>query len=187
LNSRLSLFVTLEEERQVLRGSGTNELVGIFGRSISSYARGTVDSNATALFKAAMGLRGSAHLDADGVVMHPSNWQTTRLLQDSAGQYMGGGPFTSAYGGVQGQVTAFTGASLWGLPVYLSTVVGAGTALVGSFGQAAALWRRGGVTVEATNSHASQFVQNLMTIRAESRLALAVYRPSAFVAVTGMA
>ena len=32
LNSRLALFVKHEEERQLLRGAGTNELVGMFGR-----------------------------------------------------------------------------------------------------------------------------------------------------------
>jgi HK97 family phage major capsid protein len=40
LNDRLSLFVRIEEERQLLRGSGTNELVGVFGRSgLLTYAR----------------------------------------------------------------------------------------------------------------------------------------------------
>ena len=39
LNGRLTLFVSLEEERQLLRGAGTNELVGIFGRSASTPTR----------------------------------------------------------------------------------------------------------------------------------------------------
>jgi len=34
--------------------------------------------------------------------------------------------------------------------------------------------------VEATNSHASNFVLNLSVIRAERRLGLAVYRPTGF-------
>ena len=50
LNSRLGLFVRLEEERQLLRGAGTNELVGIFGRSgINTYTKLGTDDNATAL------------------------------------------------------------------------------------------------------------------------------------------
>ena len=44
-----------------------------------------------------------------------------------------------------------------------------GTALVGSFGQAAQVFRPGGVTVEATNSHASYyFTSNQVAIRARS-------------------
>jgi HK97 family phage major capsid protein len=61
VNSRLSLFVQLEEERQLLRGSGTNELVGFFNRSIPVYAGGTAAGNkAVQLFKAAMGVRAGA-------------------------------------------------------------------------------------------------------------------------------
>jgi HK97 family phage major capsid protein len=70
--------------------------------------------------------------------------------------------------------------------VILSTVVGLGTALVGSFGSAAHLYRRGGVTVEASNSHSTYFTSDLVALRAEQREALAVFRPSAFTAVSGL-
>jgi Phage capsid family len=78
------------------------------------------------------------------------------------------------------------GQSMWGKPVVLSGVIGAGTALVGNFGQAAALARRGGPTVEASNSHDDYFVRDLVSIRAEMREALCVYRPAAFTVVTGL-
>ena len=67
--------------------------------------------------------------------MHPTNWLTTRLLRDgtggTAGQFYGGGPFSGAYGN-DGAVGMF-GQTLWNTRVVLSTVVGAGTALVGNF------------------------------------------------------
>ena len=43
------------------------------------------------------------------------------------------------------------GQTLWNTRVVLSTVVGAGTALVGNFGLSAHVWRRAGVSVEAIN------------------------------------
>jgi HK97 family phage major capsid protein len=85
VGGRLSLFVKIEEERQLLRGAGGNELTGIVGRSgVNTWARGTVDSNAVALFKAANGLRGSSFLEPDAIIMNPTNWQTARLGTDTA-------------------------------------------------------------------------------------------------------
>ena len=40
--------------------------------------------------------------------------------------------------------------------------------------------RKGGLRVEASNSHSTFFQENKVAIRAEERLALAVYRPAAF-------
>lgn len=192
INQRLSLFVKQTEEASLTSGAGTNDLVGILGRSgIHTYPAGTVDNNAVALFKAINGTRGSSFLEPDAIIMNPANWQNTRLLQDANNQFYGGGPFTGAYGN-GGQGLGFGGQlsgqvdSIWTKPVVITTAVGVGTALLGSFRLAAQVFRRGGITVEATNSHASNFTSDLVTIRAEERLALAVYRPGAFTKVTGL-
>ena len=54
-------------------------------------------------------------------------------------------------------------------------------------GQGVHIWRRGGVSVEATNSHSDLFVKNISMLRAEERLGLGVFRPAAFTAVSGLA
>jgi HK97 family phage major capsid protein len=190
INGRLSLFVRIEEERQLIRGtSGGNEVQGLLtSRSVPVYAGGTAAGNkAVQLFKAMNGLRGSAFLEPEWIVMNPADWQDIRLLTDSAGQFFGGGPFLGPYGGPQGPVSAsgqVNGATdaVWGKPVYVTAAVGAGTAVVGTR-SAAQVWRRGGLSVEATNSHSNFFQLNLIAIRAEERLGLAVYRPTGFVEV----
>jgi hypothetical protein len=48
------------------------------------------------------------------------------------------------------------------------------------------IWRRGGVSVEASNSHSDYFQRNLVALRAEERLALGLYRPSSLTAVSGL-
>jgi HK97 family phage major capsid protein len=105
LNQRLSLFVQVQDEAQLLLGNGTApNLAGIISpgnRTIGTYARGTVDDNALAIFKAANGTRGSSQLEPDTVVIHPTNWQAIRTAKDSSGQYYGGGPFYGPYGGPQ--------------------------------------------------------------------------------------
>jgi HK97 family phage major capsid protein len=180
LNSRLRLFVKLEEEEQVLRGGGTDALVGLFGRAINTYNIGS-DTPAVGIYKAIINTRGSANLAPSGIVMHPVNYASIRRGTATTGEYLAGypiGPSSGTPGIYQDNV--------WGLPVALSTTVGLGTALVGAFNSAAHIYRRGGVSVEATNSHASYFTSNLVALRAEQRQALACFRPTAFTAVTGL-
>ncbi len=64
------------------------------------------------------------------------------------------------------------------MQVLVTSAITVGTALVGAFGEGAAIFRKGGVTVEATNSHGTYFASDITTIRAELRLALGVFRPS---------
>jgi HK97 family phage major capsid protein len=189
INGRLALFVQIEEERQLLRGSGPPELAGLVGRSgVNAYTKAAGDDNAVAIAKVIANTRGSSSLEPSAIVMHPINWLATRLLRDgtggTVGQFYGGGPITGAYGG--GGNPGLFGQLLWNVPVVLSSVVGPGTAVVGSFNQGAEIWRRGGVSVEATNSHSDYFVKNLIALRAEERLALAVYRPNSFTVVSGL-
>jgi HK97 family phage major capsid protein len=191
LNQRLSLFVRSEEERQLLRGAGTNELVGIFGRSgINQYTRLAADDNAVALAKVVANTFGSSFLYPSAIFMHPTNWLNTRLLRDgtggTAGQFYGGGPFTGAYGNGGAPQAGLFGGYLWNVPVVLSNYVGAGTALVGNFREGAHIWRRGGVSVEASNSHDQYFRLNFTALRAESRLALGLYRPTSVTEVRGL-
>ena len=46
------------------------------------------------------------------------------------------------------------------------------------------MFNRQGITLEMTNSNVDDFVNNLLTLRAETRFALAVYRPAGFGKVT---
>lgn len=188
INGRLSLFVRIEEEDQLVKGGGTNDLVGINGRTgVNIYAGGTVDNNAVVIFKALNGTRGSAFLEPDAIVMNPADWQETRLLMDANQQFYGGGPFHGQYGNggvdpISGQLTGATD-TIWNKPVLVTTAIGAGTALLGAFRTAAQVFRRSGLSIEASNSHDLHFTKNLVAIRAEQRLALCVYRPSAFTRV----
>lgn len=191
INGRLALFVRLTEDVQLLRGAGTNDLAGILdsSRSINALTTtATADTYSQLLFKAMNGIRGSAFLEPSAIVINPTDYQTIRLAQDGQKQYYGGGPFMGPYGnGTMAQASGqLSGALdyLWGKPIIVTSAIGAGTALVGAFDTGAQIWRRSGITVEASNSHSTYFQNNLVMIRAEERLGLAVYRPTAFVKVT---
>jgi HK97 family phage major capsid protein len=195
LNGRLSLFIQLAEEDQLLNGNGTApNLRGLLNRTglqTAAAVPGTPTDNdrVDTIYGQITAIRANAFLEPDGIVMHPTDWKTIRLNKDANKQYFGGGPFTGAYGngpnsvdqGNLGEV-----ADLWGCRVVVTPAIAQGTALVGAFGTGAQVFRRTGLTVEMTNSNEDDFKNNLVAVRAEERLALAAYRPGAFGKVTGL-
>lgn len=185
INQRLLYDLAAQEEVQLLSGSGTGANVqGLLNRSgIQTEARGTTASGDTAadtLFRAITKVETATGLSADGIVISPADYQTLRLARDSNNQYYGGGYFSGQYG--NGAVLEKP--PIWGLRTVVTPAVAAGTALVANFSQAATLYRKGGVQVASTNSHGTDFTSNMVTIRAEERIALAVRKPLAFCRVT---
>lgn len=178
IDARLRLGVQIEEEDQLLNGTGVApELLGILRRPglTPDKVRTDPETNADALLKQMFAIQAASLYMPDGIVMHPSNWATTVLTKTTTGEYLAGGPFA-----------AVQTPTLWGLPVAVTPAIAATTAFVGAFKQASQVFRKGGIRVEASNSHADFFIKNLVAIRAEERLALAVYRPAAFGEVTAL-
>ena len=182
INSQLLLRLGIVEEAQLLNGDGTSpNLRGILNRTgVQTESAANNTDNLDAIFRALTKVQTGSQLSADGVVMHPTDYQAMRLSQDANKQYYGGGPFSGAYGngGIQMQP------GVWGMNTVVTTAITAGTVLVGAFAAAGQVFRKGGVRIESTNSNEADFTKNLIAIRAEERLALAVYIPTAFVKVT---
>lgn len=182
INGRLLYDLVMFEEAQLLNGNGTApQLRGILNRvGIQLEASAAKADNADAVFRALTKIQTATGLTADGMIVNPLDYQNFRLSKDANGQYFGGGIFTGQYG--VGGVPQQPG--LWGQNTVVTSAIAAGTVLVGAGKQGAAVYRKGGVRVEATNSNEDDFNYNRISIRAEERIALAVRKPSAFVKVT---
>lgn len=182
IDGRLSLFVQMEEEQQLVSGDGTGtNITGLLNTSgTQTETAATEDDNLDALYRAITKVRTVALLEPDGVAINPLDYQYIRLTRDGNEQYYGGGPFTGAYG--NGGLVNDPG--VWGLRTVVTPAVPAGTAVVGAWQVGGAVFRKGGITVDATNSDGEKFRSNITTIRAEERVGLAIYRPAAFVEVT---
>jgi HK97 family phage major capsid protein len=181
INNRALYELLLVEEAQLLNGNGTGaNLRGLLNRTGVQTATATTATLADELFKAQTAVQTASGLTADAVVLNPADYQVLRLAKDANGQYYGGGMFQGQYG--NGTLTEQP--PVWGLRTVTTPAIAQGTAVVGAFRQAATIYRKGGVRVEATNSHDDDFTNNRITVRIEERLALAVRRPSAFVKVT---
>jgi HK97 family phage major capsid protein len=182
-DGRLRFMVGEREEAQLLNGDGNSpNLTGILVTSgVQSQAQGA-DTPLDAIHKAITKVRAVGFFEPDAIVMHPTDYQIIRLEKDGSQQYYGGGPFMGPYSN-----PTYPGlVGPWGLRVVVTTAISAGTALVGAFRMGAMIFRRAGVTVTMTNTDQDDFVKNLLTIRAEERLAFPVWRPLAFCKVTGI-
>ena len=170
INGRLLYELGLVEQNTLV-----TDLTGTSGIQTGSLAASaTATDIAEGILQGAMDVQAQTGFAADAIVLHPSMWYTLRTAKASGtGEYFGGGFF-----GAQNIP------NLWGIPVCVSEAVGAKQIIVGAFKTCASVVQNGGVSVESTNTNEDDFVKNLMTIRAEERLALAVRRPLGFKLIT---
>ena len=130
---------------------------------------GTTKTFADGILDAIMKVKSDSAYDASVVILNPADIVTLMTAKDSNKQYYGGGYFVGAYGnGGYGIPTA-----IWGVPVYASSAVSQGSALVAAK-EAVKTWRKGGMDVAIAAENEDDFLYNRVTLRAEVRLATAV-------------
>ncbi|MDX0592234.1 phage major capsid protein [Sinorhizobium medicae] len=170
IDQRLLYGLAYVEEGQLLNGDGTGQnLHGIIPQA-TAYAAAFTPSAATAIdtLRLAQLQAALAEYPATGHVLNPTDWARIELTKDTTGRYIIGNP--------QGMI----GPTLWGLPVVATQAIAVDKFLTGAFRLGAQLFDRWDARVEAGFVN-DDFIKNLVTILAEERLALAVYRPEAFI------
>jgi HK97 family phage major capsid protein len=103
------------------------------------------------------------------VAINPQDWQWIELSRDTQGMFR-------VTQNPQDQITP----RIWGLNVVQTTAIAAGTALPGDFAMGCTLWDRQEATIYMTDSHASNFTANVLTLLFELRVGLAIHRLGAF-------
>ena len=130
---------------------------------------GTTVTFADGILASIMKVKSDSAYDASVVILNPADIVTLMTAKDSNKQYYGGGYFVGAYGqGGYGIPSA-----IWGVPVYASSAVSQGSALVCAR-EAVKTWRKGGMDVAIAAENEDDFLYNRVTLRAEVRLATAV-------------
>lgn len=181
INGRLVYDLSIEEEAQVISGDGLGaNLEGLLNRNGVQVANTNAAGLADEIFKSMTRITNATGLDADALVINPVDYEGLRLAKDGNQQYMGGGYFQGQYGagGFAEQPP------VWGLRTVVTPAVAVNKPVVGAFNLGGTVYRKGGVSIEATNSDDTDFRNGLVTVRATERIALAVRRPNAFVAIT---
>lgn len=171
IDTRLRYGLRLVEEDQLLNGSGVGLNIDGLVTQASAYVNpGVTVDNETRIDRLRLALLQVelAEYQADGIVLSPIDWTAIELLKTDFG-YLFSNPR---------QVTTPT---LWGRNVVATQSMGAADFLVGAFGMAAGGWDREDVSVIISLEDADNITKNMVTLLCEERVALTVYRPTAFV------
>lgn len=172
IDSQMRYGLELAEETEILNGDGTGQhMLGIIPQA-STYSGAFTVPGETNIDRLALGLL-QAELTLvrpEGVVVHPSDFRRIILTKDAQGRYVVGDPLGQDFIPV-----------LWSVPIVSSLSIPAGTFLLGPFRTGAQLFSRMEAEVLISTEDQDNFVKNMVTIRAEERMALAVYRPASFI------
>lgn len=134
------------------------------------------------ILKAKMTVWKNSGYRPDTLLINPEDLYNIMIRKDTNGQYYGGGFATGAYG--NGAVAEEP--TIWGLRVIPSASVTQGTCFVGAFKAGGSIVRSDeGLGVEIAYQNEDDFIKNMITVRIEERLVLAVRRPACFVKITG--
>lgn len=171
IDARLRYGLQLKEEAQLLTGDGTGQNLEGLITAASAYSAPfamtgmtMIDQIRLALLQAAL-----AEYPADGIVLNPIDWARIETTKDETGRY------------IIGQPQGSTERTLWGAPVVATQAMTVDKFLAGAFGMGAQIFDREDAAVMLSDEDGDNFVKNMVTILAEERVALAIYRPEAFI------
>lgn len=130
---------------------------------------GTNVTFADGILASILKVKADSAYDASVVVINPADLKTLLTAKDQNGQYYGGGYFSGAYG--QGGYGIPT--MIWGVPVFASSAVPQGSALVAAR-EAVKIWRKSGIDVRLFEQNEDDAIYNRVTLVGETRIACAV-------------
>jgi HK97 family phage major capsid protein len=177
VNLRMIYGVNRRVETQLGAGNGTApNISGILdtgnftAHGFADAALGSTMKKFALVRKIIASLRSSGFM-ADAVLLHPAD--AAQIDIDH---------FQASTNAARFTTDGMGQARLFGLPVIESNGVTEGQVVVGAFMECGTIHNREGVVVEMSDSDDDNFTKNLVTIRAERRLALTIERPSGIIA-----
>lgn len=174
VDTRMRYGVNRKVETQLVAGDGTAPNISGILDSGNYTAHGYANADLGSVLKKLVMIRKiigdlqAAGDDPDGIILNPADWATIDIDL-----------FTTAAGQALRTVSDAGVPMLFGKPIITSVGMTADNIAIGNFAMACTVYNREGVVVEMSDSDSDNFTKNLITLRAERRLALATERPAA--------
>lgn len=164
-----------KEDNEILLGAGgSNRLSGILTGATAYAPTGSANvstANRYSYLFNSISQLAQADVSPNGILVNPYAYYEMLQIVDSNRAY------TAPVAGI---VFANDTLRFAGVPVYQSTAMATNSFCVGDWMEADFL-TRSGITVDLSREDADNFTKNLVTVRVEERVGLAVYRPTSFI------
>lgn len=174
INGEMTLDVRVEEERQLLWGTGLNgQIKGLFvNQGVPEFDRAGVEDTVIDIIRKMRTDLRKKRVNPTFTTIDPLDWEAIELAKGSDDRY------------IWGLITDLRGPRIWSLRVVESDAMtnldtGERRVMVGDGVRGATVYDRNAIQL-AVGFVDDDFARNLRTLRAEERLALAVKRAYAF-------
>lgn len=171
INGRLMYGLKLKEETQLLSGTGANhQLNGLITQATAWANESPNITNELDIIRSAIKQAHVSEYQPDFLVLNPQDWFDIEIRKVGASddRYVVGNP------------ASMMARNLWGLPVVVTNSIASGSFLIGS-SMGAEIKDREQSSVAISYEEGNNFTKNMVTVLAEERLALCVFRTEAFV------
>ena len=171
--ARLPSKINNYEDTQILAGAGTGVLLSGLVTNASAYTDALADSAIQKIDVIVDAIRQVADGEyvPTAVLLHPTDYYGLMLTKDSYGQY------------ILPWILGVANPQLAGIPIVVSTAQTADTFLV-MCREAAQVFFRKELSIEFGNQNEDNFIKGMVTVRAQKRLALAIYSTAALLTGT---
>ena len=174
LSNTLRNQIMIKEDQQLLYGTGTTpQITGltIGASSFSAVLPADADAQILDLMIEACAQLETSFYNPNYMVLNPRNYSQLLRTKDADGQYIG-----SKFWNYQTNRL-----EPYGVPVVKNTAVTLGTYVIGDFSQGGQIFDRMGVNVRFYDQNEDDAIKNLITVVAEERMTLAIYRDGAWI------
>jgi HK97 family phage major capsid protein len=176
VDDQLVYGLRLVEEYEFISGAGTGEPMHGFMTQATAYAGTYNVAGDTKLDKLRHAILELNLVDEEptGFILHPKDYHDIQLIKTEDG-----GANKGTYIAADPMGGAISVPTIWGLPTVVTRAMPAGNFVCADFRQGL-IADRMDATVDASMEHASNFIENKITLLGEFRAALCVLRTSAF-------
>ena len=171
IDGRATYGLKYKEELQLLSGDGTGQNINGIVPQATAFSAAFVPADLQIIDRLRLAVLQVvlAEYPASAFVLNPTDWAKIELTKDANKNY------------IIGNAVNNIAPKIWNLPVVTTQAMTVNTWLTGAFNLGAQIFDRLELEILLSTENVDDFEKNMMTIRAEERLALAVYRPESFV------